>query len=358
MISRTHLTFLLLLAIAACSCALITPLEARPQTSTPAATGIGVATTAQAAGVAPGPTLHWAATGQFESLVDLSGTGITRDAVVLYEHLLGLYPRLLDNGSKSENGGLPQLANIDAHLSKLTRDLDALIPDKNFAGLAVIDYESWSTTWDASPEVYRQKSIELSRQRNPGRTPEQIERLAKAAFNSAARTFLERTINACKQARPRARWGVYGMPWSNQYDAPENQWLWDASDALFPNVYVDARLVGHQNPKAGESPISLYDQRTRAAIAQARRLGGPNKPIYAIAWVRYHDKNPLVGGQMLVPSDLELMLRIPRQSGVQGVIFWDAIVDRPLAASYNEYIRSTLTKHIRLIYGDAKGLRQ
>jgi hypothetical protein len=61
---------------------------------------------------------------------------------------------------------------------------------------------------------------------------------------------------------------------------------------------------------------------------------------------------------MLVPSDLELMLRIPRQSGVQGVIFWDAIVDRPLAASYNEYIRSTLTKHLRLIYGDVKGLRQ
>lgn len=358
MTTRTNLTSLLLLAVIACSCGLIAPLQARPEASVPAAAGVAIATTAQAGGIAVAPTLHWAATGQFESQVDLSGTGITRDAVVLYEHLLGLYPRLLDGGTKSENGGLPQLANIDAHLAKLARDLDTLIPDKNFAGLAVIDFESWSTTWDASPEAYRQKSIELSRQRNPGKTADQVARLAKAAFNSAARTFLERTLQACKQARPRAKWGIYGMPWSNQYDSPENQWLWDASDALFPNVYVDAKLVPHDQPKAGEASASLYEQRTRAAIAQARRLGGPNKPIYAIAWVRYHDKNPLVGGQMLAAGDLELMLRIPRQSGVQGIIFWDAIVDRPLAASYNEYFRTTLKKHLSLIYGDVKGLRQ
>lgn len=41
------------------------------------------------------------------------------------------------------NGGLPQLGNLTAHLAKVRKDVATLLPDPNFDGYAVIDWEVW-----------------------------------------------------------------------------------------------------------------------------------------------------------------------------------------------------------------------
>ena len=40
-------------------------------------------------------------------------------------------------------GGLPQLTNLTAHLAQLTVDIEAILPDPNWAGVANIDWEAW-----------------------------------------------------------------------------------------------------------------------------------------------------------------------------------------------------------------------
>lgn len=45
------------------------------------------------------------------------------------------------------NGGVPQNASLEAHLKQVEVDIDATIPDVNFAGLAIIDWEAWRPLW-------------------------------------------------------------------------------------------------------------------------------------------------------------------------------------------------------------------
>ncbi|VDP20182.1 unnamed protein product, partial [Onchocerca flexuosa] len=63
--------------------------------------------------------------------------------VVFYEEHFGLYPyyRSYSDTKLAVNGGIPQRANISAHLSVVRNNISKHIPDPNFNGLAVIDYE-------------------------------------------------------------------------------------------------------------------------------------------------------------------------------------------------------------------------
>lgn len=54
----------------------------------------------------------------------------------------GDWPTIAADGTRN-NGGIPQLGNLSAHLEKAQADIVAAIPDPNFSGVAVIDFESW-----------------------------------------------------------------------------------------------------------------------------------------------------------------------------------------------------------------------
>eukprot|EP01051_Picozoa_sp_SAG22_P007722 SAG22_NODE_553_length_9168_cov_5.758628_9_plen_104_part_00 len=45
------------------------------------------------------------------------------------------------------NGGLPQLANMTAHLAKWSRDIVSKIPDPAFSPIVGIDSEAWRVPW-------------------------------------------------------------------------------------------------------------------------------------------------------------------------------------------------------------------
>lgn len=59
----------------------------------------------------------------------------------------GEFPTISDSW-KIVNGGVPQNANLTDHLETLARDVVHWIPDPNWSGNAVLDFEDWTTVWD------------------------------------------------------------------------------------------------------------------------------------------------------------------------------------------------------------------
>ena len=59
----------------------------------------------------------------------------------------GVFPTISSEGH-IVNGGVPQKANLTEHQMVLTRDVVGWIPDPDWSGNAVLDFESWTTVWE------------------------------------------------------------------------------------------------------------------------------------------------------------------------------------------------------------------
>lgn len=185
---------------------------------------------------------------------------------LFYKQRLGLYPYLTPSGLPV-NGGIPQLADLKAHLSLTGEQLEAAL-SQDFAGLAVLDWEAWEPlwTWDFGPKsVYRKLSESLARYNHPEMMPQEARALAKREFEEAGRTFMLQTLRLAMRLRPAAFWGFYGYPpcynsnlgarggYTGQCHNGTSElndklaWLWRESSALYPSVYVPLKLaqLGH-----------------------------------------------------------------------------------------------------------------
>ena len=59
----------------------------------------------------------------------------------------GVFPTISSSG-QTTNGGVPQNANLSEHLATLARDVLHWIPDPEWSGNAVLDFEDWTTVWE------------------------------------------------------------------------------------------------------------------------------------------------------------------------------------------------------------------
>jgi hyaluronoglucosaminidase len=117
------------------------------------------------------------------------------------------------------NGGIPQRVDLDAHAAKVTRSVIDAIPDPNFAGLAVIDFETWQPTWswsgcDGTPAAVPVCAASLQRVKraNPTWNASAVAIEAERQWGEAAMSFMTRTIEAGRSARPNAKWSFYDYP--------------------------------------------------------------------------------------------------------------------------------------------------
>ncbi|OZC06420.1 hyaluronoglucosaminidase [Onchocerca flexuosa] len=111
--------------------------------------------------------------------------------VNLYEKKFGLYPYYQNyfDPSSAVNGGIPQLANISAHLSKVRNDITKVIPNSNFDGLAVIDYENWRPLWEQNyhtKRIYQSESMAYVKKRYGDINDSVAELIAMNEFNNAS----------------------------------------------------------------------------------------------------------------------------------------------------------------------------
>lgn len=290
----------------------------------------------------------WHVTGKAAGQVRWPGGEYRSDVAVIYEHDGGLYPRVYQG--KEENGGLPQRADLRAHLSELERDIQRDIPDPNFSGWAVLDYESWDPVWELTKKEYRERSVALVKRSDPRWSDADAERLAKANYESGAKRFMLETIRKAKAVRPRAKWGYYALPWPT-YERFEDRmkWLWEASDALYPCLYTDIPGLPPSDsafPK-GKRSLTAYVTDMRNRVELSRRLGG-GKPVVAFLWVRY-DHTGLFGGEFVNDGDLEAMLRVPRQAGADGAILWNQAQSAQEAADLNGFVGERLLPMVKRV---------
>lgn len=84
---------------------------------------------------------------------------------------------------------LLQRVNMKAHLLQVRRDIDAAIPNPDFDGLAVLDFESWRPLWSmnwGSKRIYKSESVAFVREQFPHISSKSARQIASLAFNTAA----------------------------------------------------------------------------------------------------------------------------------------------------------------------------
>lgn len=190
-------------------------------------------------------------------------TFMGENITIFYADKLGLYPRYSTLGVPV-NGGVPQNASLDEHLREASDDIRKFIPNRDFQGLAVVDWESWRPIWERNwdnKQVYWEASRALVRSRHPDWNPQQIEAEARVRFEEAGRKFMEETLKLGREERPNGLWGFYGFPecynyynksanFSGECPAEEMKrndellWLWNSSSALYPDIYLSLELRG------------------------------------------------------------------------------------------------------------------
>uniref|UniRef100_A0A914KHA7 Hyaluronidase n=1 Tax=Meloidogyne incognita TaxID=6306 RepID=A0A914KHA7_MELIC len=113
--------------------------------------------------------------------------------------------------------------NLNDHLEKAKNDILKTIPDPDFSGPAIIDYEKWRPEWSlnwAARRIYQLESTKDVLERFPGISEKSATEIGRELFNKRARKFTVETIRLGRKLRPKALWGFYDTPLCN-YDAGE-----------------------------------------------------------------------------------------------------------------------------------------
>jgi hyaluronoglucosaminidase len=257
----------------------------------------------------------------------------------------GLFPTINDTGEKI-NGGVPQAGNLSLHLNSFKEGVLKWIPDEEWSGNAVLDFEAWTTIWEenSSPDNwhgkrYQNESIRIVREKQPSLNSTEIVAVAKREFEIAATEWFVKSLELGRSLRPNAKWGFYGLPSNTlgkcssgggskthsenindvecSYDGPDGLKLknyaerqsavWNASDALFPSIYYPDVLKGLPNN------ATAY---VKAVITESVKLAN-GKNVYAYGWHAYHS-----GNNLIPVNDVINMMNTVKESGASGIVWW------------------------------------
>ncbi|XP_057702908.1 hyaluronidase-1 [Corythoichthys intestinalis] len=263
--------------------------------------------------------------GTFSIAQNQNQTFMGDDITVFYTDKLGAYPYY--SQGKAVNGGVPQNTSLDEHLNMSRDDICHYIPDRDFQGLAVIDWESWRPLWERNwdtKQVYQEGSRALVRSKHTDLKPAQVDALAHDEFEAAARKFMAETLKLGQKERPGGLWGFYGFPncynyyksgnYSGQCPAAESEknnklaWLWNVSSALYPDIYLSQELRGLSEE------VSLY---ARHRILEALRVVLPARLVIPYATIVY-----TYSFQFLSQEHLVYTVGESAALGSAGVVLW------------------------------------
>lgn len=193
------------------------------------------------------------------------------------------------------NGGLPQNGSLDLHLRQFEFDVDRLLPNKSFNGVAVIDFESWRPSFRQNfgeHKIYKDLTLLEINRKHPRWTRDQIEAQGKVIFETAAVNFFNRTLLRARKLRPFAKWGFYGFPHCfNRYRDLAN--LERCSD----QVEAENDKLSFMFPAAIYSSLYITQNQTNAALTkfvqgkmyEAKRVANltGNSSLLNLPFIRY-----------------------------------------------------------------------
>ena len=121
----------------------------------------------------------------------------------------GVFPTISSSGKKV-NGGVPQNASLSEHLGTLTRDVVHWIPDPEWSGNAVLDFEAWTTVWELNTHGddwhsrrYPEYSLELEAEEHPDWNDLEVYLHARKQFDTSALNFFAETLKTLTNLRPK-----------------------------------------------------------------------------------------------------------------------------------------------------------
>lgn len=240
--------------------------------------------------------------GMFNIIQNQNQTFMGGNITIFYAEKLGLYPRYSDQGV-AVNGGLPQNSSLYEHLRVTSQNIMTYLPEEDFQGMAVVDWESWRPVWErnwASKQVYWEGSRALVKSKHPDWKPAQVEAAARKEFEQAGRKFMEETLKLGRKMRPNGLWGFYGFPSCyNQYsDKTRNytgecpavelqrndklSWLWNVSSALYPDIYLSLELRD-----VGREVLLYVHHRILEAMRASAQVAPAEPPVFPYARIVY-----------------------------------------------------------------------
>ncbi|XP_004478315.2 hyaluronidase PH-20-like isoform X1 [Dasypus novemcinctus] len=305
---------------------------------------------------------------KFHVLVDLSLFSLIgsprkdaerQDIALFYADRLGYYPRINEVTGIIENGGIPQLGPLNAHLHKAEKDISYYVP-KNRVGLAVIDWENWKPTWarNGNPkDVYKNLSIELVQQKYIQLNLTEATKVAKEEFEKAGKNFMKETLELGKSLRPNYLWGYYLFPecFNHNYNKPgytgicfdiekrrndELDWLWKESTALYPSVYLNSHLT--YSPQA-----TLFARNRVQEAMRVSKINHARSPVPVFVYIR-----PVltdVPSRYLSKEDLVSTIGEIVALGASGTIMWGSLnLTRNMQACkrLKNYMKTTLDPYL------------
>ncbi|XP_010345429.1 hyaluronidase-3 isoform X2 [Saimiri boliviensis] len=219
-----------------------------------------------------------------------------QNMTIFYKNQLGLYPYFGPRGTV-HNGGIPQALPLDRHLALAAYQIHHSLRS-SFAGPAVLDWEEWCPLWAGNwgrRRAYQAASWAWAQQVFPDLDPQEQLYKAYTGFEQAARALMEDTLRLGQALRPHGLWGFYRYPncgngWhstASNYTGrcraatlarnTQLHWLWAASSALFPSIYLPPRL-----------PAAYHQAFVRHRLEEAFRVAlvGHQHPLPVLAYVR------------------------------------------------------------------------
>ncbi|XP_024233224.1 hyaluronidase PH-20-like [Oncorhynchus tshawytscha] len=279
---------------------------------------------------------------------------------LFYTDRLGLYPHVDLPSRQQFYGGIPQRGNLRASLAKARADINYYIPSKTARGLAVIDWEDWRPLWArnwGSKWIYRTLSVTHARQRDRSLTAWRATATAKKQFQAAARSYMAETLSLGSRLRPNYQWGFYLFPncYNHGWMVPgytgrctkevmgqndELLWLWEASSALYPSIYLQASLGDRH------SAALLVRNRVQEALRVSALPARPTTaPVYVYTRPVFIDQNR----RFLSQGDLVSTIGESAAVGASGAVLWGASADYDDKAScqaLSSYLTTTLNPYV------------
>jgi hyaluronoglucosaminidase len=240
------------------------------------------------------------------------------------------------------NGGVPQVADLVAHVRQLEHDVEISVPLTNFSGLLIVDWEAWrplAQENDDALSLYTEYSARLVRAQYPQwSNATRIHAEAVLQFNAGARAFFSVTVETLRRLRPHARIGFYsqGIDSSSANDAALT-WLWEAVDILAPSIYPhgqDAMTLARATNSTVSEAIRVAERigRMRHAVGDPR----PPPAVYPYARCLVQDSKPLSR------SELASGIQIAAGLGAEGLVLWGSTSDYTCAPDGCALVGNTL----------------
>ncbi len=286
------------------------------------------------------PSASGRAAGQWSESISFGGATIRRDMWVFHEADVG-FPVAGPHAFEGDAAAEQRLR------SAIRRAVSSRIVDPAATGYGVLDVESWRPSWTLCPNVpssagalaadrdFKDDWRQFVQDRRPkllsGIPQDQFEAAYAQSFDAAARKIFVLCIEECRRTRPGVRWGFYmypprvipgpdgSMPASSEVSQEEANlgWLYDAEDALFPDVCQLRFTVEDAQPDRALTENSADENRTYIDrnVAEAVKAAG-GKPVVAIVWPRYPRTNKQYGDRFLNSVNLrQLLARRPARRG-------------------------------------------